>query len=169
MIVRGPRPTTNFTVLDNATVVRNQRLSWKARGLLAYLLSLPDGWQTSSANLARVAPDGRDSVLTGLSELEAAGFLRRHRVRDSKGRIRTVTVVYDSPQPVDTPGLPQSGIPDPVNPYRYKELTINDVVPGLEHASSSSIHSQTEQADCHACDGTGWTPTPAGDLERCAH
>lgn len=169
MIVRGPRPTANFTVLDNTTVIRNSRLSWKARGLLAYLLSLPDGWKTSSAQLARVGPDGRDAILSGLSELEAAGFIRRRLHRQPDGTVRTVTIVFDRPQPVDNSTSPESGNPESVNPDAKEELTINDVVKDLRGYLQSVIHNERDQAECDACDGTGWTPTPDGNLEKCMH
>ena len=34
---------TNYTVLDN-TFIQDTRLSWKAKGVMTYLLSLPDDW-----------------------------------------------------------------------------------------------------------------------------
>lgn len=98
MIVRSPRPTAAFTVLSNA-VLRDSRLSFKARGLLAYLLSLPDNWQTSAEHLATQSPDGAYSIRTALTELEEAGFIRRTKHRDDLGRVRTVTTVFDTPQP----------------------------------------------------------------------
>ena len=42
MIVRGPRPD-RFTIVDNE-ILRNHALSFKARGLLAYLMSMQDNW-----------------------------------------------------------------------------------------------------------------------------
>lgn len=123
MIIRAPRPDTHYTVLHNATI-RDTRLTWKARGLLAYLLSLPDNWRVSSEHLRRVGPDGRDAVRTALTELEAAGYLRRTRHQDPRtGRWTTLTTVYDrpceqpAPQSTDTPttddglsGAGQSGV-----------------------------------------------------------
>lgn len=80
-IVRGPRAADHFTIISNHAL-RDQRLSWKARGLLGYLLSMDTGWQTSVRRLAEVAPDGKSSVETALAELEAAGYLERRQVRD---------------------------------------------------------------------------------------
>lgn len=167
MIVRSPRPRTNFTVLDNG-IIRNHNLSWKARGLLAYLLSLPDGWRTNAEHLARLSPQGRDAVRTGLAELEHHGYLRRRKARTPDGKVRTITTIYDRPQPVDNPDQPAPGFPTPVNPAPYEELQSNDVWEGLDVNSSSDIHTL---ADCVLCDGTGWRPTAPDryDLERCTH
>lgn len=97
MIVRSPRPDRGFTILDNLTL-RDPRLSWKARGLLAFLLSMPDNWRTNSDHLQHCGPDGRDSVRAGLRELEAAGYLERRKVRSESGRWSSETVVYDRPR-----------------------------------------------------------------------
>lgn len=107
MIRRSARPAAAFTVLAN-TVIRDGDLSFKARGLLVYLLSLPDNWRITAAYLVSQSPsDGMHAVLSGLKELERAGYLRRERERSRDGQLRTVTVVYDTPcgqpcaQPVD--------------------------------------------------------------------
>lgn len=97
MIVRSPRPETNWTVIQN-TVLRNATLSFKARGLLAYLLSLPDNWMVSAERIALDGPDGRDSIRSALRELVDAGYVRRERRQDNRGRWTTRHVVYDQPQ-----------------------------------------------------------------------
>ena len=38
------KKTGNFTILDN-TCLKDENLSWKGRGLLVYLLHLPNDWQ----------------------------------------------------------------------------------------------------------------------------
>lgn len=99
-IIRQPRPTSHFTILPNG-VLRDMTLSFKARGLLAYILSQPDNWRTTSADLALVGPDGRDAVRTGLTELEARGYLVRLKHQAPDGKWRTTTHIYDTP--VDNP------------------------------------------------------------------
>lgn len=96
MIVRAQR-NTNFTIMSNVGL-RDERLSYKARGLLAYLLSMPDHWRTSERHLAAKAPDGRHAVSTGLKELERAGYLIRQRIRLDDGTFDWHSVIYDEPQ-----------------------------------------------------------------------
>lgn len=98
MIIRAPRPQENFTVISNA-VIRDARLTWKARGLLIYLLSQPDHWRTSVARLASVAPEGIHSCRAGMKELERHGYIRRVKQQNDQGHWSTHTIVYD--QPVD--------------------------------------------------------------------
>lgn len=100
MIVRSPRPETNWTVIQN-NVLRDRRLSFKARGLLIYLLSMPDNWAVSADRIAQTGPDKRDAIRAALKELETAGYVARERHADRRGRWTTRTYVYD--QPVDKP------------------------------------------------------------------
>jgi hypothetical protein len=96
MIVRSPRAQQNFTIISNH-VIRDHRLSWKARGLLIYVLSQPDHWRTSSAHLASISPEGIHAVRTGLKELEEHGYLRRTRSQQANGTWRHDIIIYDSP------------------------------------------------------------------------
>lgn len=81
-IVRGPRAADHYTIISNAAL-RDKRLTWKARGLLGYLLSMDTGWETSVRRLATEAPDGKSAVETALAELEALGYLERRQTRDA--------------------------------------------------------------------------------------
>lgn len=97
MIIRGARRRINFTIIGNE-VLRDKRLSYRARGLLACVLSRPDDWRTSADSLAREGLEGRAAILTALKELETAGYLVRTRVQDKHGLWRTFSTVFDEPQ-----------------------------------------------------------------------
>ncbi|WP_052709314.1 hypothetical protein [Streptomyces sp. NRRL S-495] len=99
----------NFTVLPNA-VLQYRRLSYTARGLLADLLSRPDGWREDGRHMADTSPQGRGAIRKALKELAEAGFYRVERIRMPDGTIITETHVYDTPQPT-APGVtrPVSG------------------------------------------------------------
>ncbi|MCD8117500.1 MAG: hypothetical protein LUE21_10375 [Oscillospiraceae bacterium] len=74
--------TRDFTILPNS-LIRDPALSLRSVGLLALMLSLPDGWRFSVAGLEKIAPrDGRAAINTAVAEIEAAGYLRR----DGQGR-----------------------------------------------------------------------------------
>lgn len=103
MIRRAPRPEGNFTVLHNH-VLRDQRLSFKARGLLVYILSMPDNFKFTAELLTRHAPDGRQSVISGLRELRQAGYLTIEKKQTSDGRWRTISTIHDCAQHVDNVG-----------------------------------------------------------------
>lgn len=79
-IRRAPRGE-HFTVLSNE-VLEASDLSFKAKGLLAYILSKPDHWRCASRQLASIGPDGKAAVLTALEELQLAGYARYENRRD---------------------------------------------------------------------------------------
>ena len=49
------------------------------------MLSLPDDWDYSAKGLATLCQEGRDSVESGLKELEREGYLLRRRIRSPNG------------------------------------------------------------------------------------
>lgn len=110
MIRRAPKPTKDFQLLRNS-VARDVRLSYRASGILADLLSRPDNWTTSAERLAEARPEkeGRDAVRKALRELEQAGYLRREKVRDELCRWSTELIVYDIPQSDITAGGTEDG------------------------------------------------------------
>lgn len=110
MIVRGPRRADHFTILPNETL-RDQRLTFKARGLLVFLLSQPPGYRVSSERIAADAKEGRDAIRGMLRELEAAGYLRRERHRCLDGTFVTDAVVYD--EPTDQPATGNTSLVPP--------------------------------------------------------
>lgn len=100
MIVRGPRPSDNFAQIHNAALA-DGRLSFKARGILAFLLSRPPGWKTSAERLARSGTDGERAVKSGLKELEALGYLKRSRSHGPDGTWVHNQVITDQPDSIE--------------------------------------------------------------------
>ncbi|WP_156727862.1 helix-turn-helix domain-containing protein [Streptomyces apocyni] len=90
--------TRCFTVLGNE-VLRDRRLSFTARGLLAYMLSLPDGAREDVRTLADKNPGlGRRGIAKALDELIEYGYYVRRTARDQdSGQVRTETHVFDTP------------------------------------------------------------------------
>ncbi|WP_241966061.1 helix-turn-helix domain-containing protein [Staphylococcus kloosii] len=68
--------------------IHDDNISWKAKGILLYLLSRPDDWQIYETELINHTSDGRDSLRTGIKELEKVGYIKRERKRDKNGQLR---------------------------------------------------------------------------------
>ncbi|MFF2751712.1 hypothetical protein ACFVVA_40005 [Kitasatospora sp. NPDC058048] len=100
--------TRAFTVLPNG-LLQDRRLSYTARGLLADLLSRPDGWREDGRQMADSSPQGRGAVRRALKELKDAGYYRVDRVRMPDGTVRSESHVYDTPQPEPAVPRPASG------------------------------------------------------------
>lgn len=67
------------------TLLTDSRLSWKAKGILAYLCGKPDGWKMRVADLVKQGTDGKSAVRAALDELRAHGYAEYVQPRASKG------------------------------------------------------------------------------------
>ncbi len=76
---------------------QDSRLSWRARGLLSYLMSKPKNWAVTFSDLLRQGDVGRDTMQQMLKELEDLHYLSRARSRKAKGQFEYVLKVYGSP------------------------------------------------------------------------
>ncbi len=115
MQIHRIRHTRGFTVLPNA-ILQDRRLSYTARGLLADLLSRPDGWSEDSRRMADSSPQGRIAVAKALRELAAFGYYRVIKTRRTDGTFVSEAHVHDTPQTakpaprIPGPGQPTAGI-----------------------------------------------------------
>ena len=90
--------TANFTVMSNYHF-KEKKMSLKAKGLLSLMLSLPDDWNYSVSGLVSLSKDGKDSVMSALSELETFGYLTRVRTTDKKGKFSGIEYnIFEQPQ-----------------------------------------------------------------------
>ena len=100
-IVRTTERPEGFVVIDQRSL-KDPRLSWAARGLLAYLLALPDGWTVRPDHLAKQAPDSDYRLRQALAELQACGYARIQRHRRDDGKMAGSTwIIFEQPQAVD--------------------------------------------------------------------
>lgn len=107
MQVQRTRHTRAYVQIPNG-IAQNHSLSLEARGLLTYLLSLPDANRATVERITALVPNGRRTVSNAMNELETAGHIRRARVQDPEtGRWVTLTSVSDSP----TDHMPTVGVP----------------------------------------------------------
>jgi hypothetical protein len=95
--------TKGYTTIPNSTLC-DHRLSFRARGVLAFLLAKPDDWETRTTDLPEHGREGRDAVRTALKELRELGYMDQEREQyrdDESGKWlwRTVTIVRDFPEP----------------------------------------------------------------------
>lgn len=97
-VIRVQKRPNNFVMMDKS-FLEDTRLSYKAKGILAYLLSKPDNWKVIVGNLVNYSTDGKASVYAGLKELKECGYYEKVPVRNEQGtRItRWESTVYEIP------------------------------------------------------------------------
>lgn len=87
----------NF-VMVHKDFIHDSNLSWKAKGILLYLLSRPDDWQIYETELEKHSSDGLSGIKSGIKELEEIGYIQRNRKRDENGRLNGYEyLVYEQP------------------------------------------------------------------------
>lgn len=90
----------DFTTLPNE-LIRDNRLSWAALGLLVYVLSLPNDFRLRLSHLAKQKTSGRDATRSAAKVLEGAGYLKIRQQRGYHGRFtQTTWEVTDTPDAV---------------------------------------------------------------------
>ena len=126
MAIRRSKRDSNFTIISN-TGMKDDRLSFKAKGLLAYMLTLPDDWVFYESEIAKHSTDGKQAVRTGLKELQSAGYLVKEQARNQNGKFSKVDwVVSDEPENVDITTVPPSTtLPSTDKPSTVKPPTDN--------------------------------------------
>ncbi|GKS81747.1 hypothetical protein LPAF129_14330 [Ligilactobacillus pabuli] len=147
-IIRN-KSTKKYSIINNQ-VLEDARLSFKARGLLIYMLSKPDNWQFYSTELVKHSEhDGITAIKSALKELEVCGYLQRIQQRAENGKFgSTDWLLNDCPA-----NLPQAGFSATVHPTMAKPQTEKPQLQSTEgtknlknQALNSSCSSQAIQA-----------------------
>jgi uncharacterized phage protein (TIGR02220 family) len=86
----------NYVVM-NRTALNDKRLSWKAKGIMAYMLSMPDDWVFYVTELTKHSIDGEKAFRSGLKELKENGYVKRNPVREGNKIVGWETVVTEIP------------------------------------------------------------------------
>ena len=136
-ICRSFHDKHNPYLIINPSIVKDNRISWKAKGLWLYAFSRPNDWKFYLSDLVKQSTDGRDSVYKGLHELEKHGYLFRHQQKDPKsGRyINLAWCFFETPKtPQEIQKMfPETDFPDPDSPIpENPTLLSNEDIPSTE-------------------------------------
>lgn len=146
--------TDGYVVVPNSAINDN-RLTFRARGLLAYMLGRPPGWRFSADRMSKVGPDGPYAIRMALQELRHAGYYRTTKVQVERGQFVTLTEVAASPDlmPGQAPttaepqypnvGPPNLGAPNVGRPALY---VTTDNQPRKSPDGSTEVDLPTEAA-----------------------
>lgn len=124
-VVRAPKGTGQRFARILNSVLQDERLSFRARGVMAFVLSKPDHWRHSAKRLAAGSTEGVDAIQTALRELGAFGYLSKILERTESGTLRTALIFQEQPErenPVSAPERekPSPGQPGPGQPRSYE-------------------------------------------------
>ncbi|GAQ18000.1 DNA-binding protein [Oceanobacillus picturae] len=131
------KKNSNFVVMDK-TALNDKSLTWKAKGIMAFMLSKPDDWVFYLDEIAKNSADGMASFRSGFNELKKAGYVKRVQKRDENGKFIWETIVYEIP----LTDFPQVENPHVENPHmENRNLLNNDLTKNDLTKNDSSIYS----------------------------
>lgn len=92
--------TKDYTVISNYHL-RDKNLSYKAKGLLSFMLSLPEDWDYSLAGLCSISKESRDGIRLILKELQEQHYVEIEKVRGDNRYFEYNYLIYEVPYFVD--------------------------------------------------------------------
>ncbi|MCL1124213.1 hypothetical protein [Shewanella surugensis] len=153
MAIYKANVSQEFTVIPNLTT-QDKLLSFEARGLLGFMLSLPVNWKFNNEWLQSQSPNCRKDKLSRiLKELQLANYLQKQLVRDEKGHIvdtdwlvypTAITQIITEGRKTRPTGKPNVGKSATIketsleNKQKKKKKHLNITVPNAENFDSNS-------------------------------
>ncbi len=107
----------NYTTMSNYHL-KDKNLSYKGKGLLSMMLSLPNSWDYSINGLVAISKENERAVKSTLGELKKLGYLNVVKERTPKGTFDYSYDIYEKPgvhnppvvrPPVDVPPVESAG------------------------------------------------------------
>lgn len=148
--------TKSYTVMSNYHL-RDKNLTYKAKGMLSFMLSLPEDWDYSVNGLVLVSKENESAIKGILQELKDNGYLVINKIKDEKGKFIYEYNIYEIPTTINPEGkkpevdnpeveLPQVDEPEVENQPQIntniintnKQLLNNNILNNKNSTSSSS-------------------------------
>ena len=97
-IIRVAKNKNNPYLIMNKTVLEDNRLSLKAKGLCCYLLGKPDDWYIHTDEIASNSTNGIKSIWSAIKELVKYGYMYKHQFRKEDGKYHSYNyLVFENP------------------------------------------------------------------------
>uniref|UniRef100_A0A6M3XRL6 Uncharacterized protein n=1 Tax=viral metagenome TaxID=1070528 RepID=A0A6M3XRL6_9ZZZZ len=98
-ILRVEKNKDNPYVMINKGLAQDPNLSAKEKGIMFYVLSLPDDWQIHVSELVKHFSDGKGSIYNGIKGLIETGYIERviHRESATGKILRYEYIVREEP------------------------------------------------------------------------
>lgn len=83
MIIKQKK-NKNFTILSNE-IFMNNNISARAKGVYAYIMTLPNDWKIYKSEIYNHFSEGRTAIDTAFKELEDVGYISKKRIQTKNG------------------------------------------------------------------------------------
>ena len=131
---------SKFTTIDNR-IMQNSQLSFEARGLYFYMLSLPNGWEFSEARLAYNGGIGIDKCKRILKELFEIGLIKREFKHNERGYKKSIYTLFD----FDTLENPTENNPTLENPTLENPTNNKEIVTQIKKENKERFLTKKEK------------------------
>jgi hypothetical protein len=179
-VLHVDRHEADYTVVSNQAI-EDSRLSFRARGVLIWLLAKPEGWVVSKSAIANAGSESAHAIDAVFTELYSLGYLTQSHEHRTDGKLAgTVITVHERPGH-DTPTSPRLGevthssppAETPQTPSVPRESTLTrprETAPLV--STHSELSTNTEVSTSHTaksrCDAERFPPEVSALCERLA-
>lgn len=139
------KKTENYVVI-NKDFLKNRNLSWKAKGILTYILSLPNDWILNISELQNHSKDGSDSLYSGMKELIKYGYVSKKKIKKA-GKFSGVEYTI-SEQPFNLQS-PYAGKPDTEKPFSENPALLSNNILSIDKLNKSDSKNESSYPSEH--------------------
>lgn len=165
----------DYTTIDNQLLC-DKRLSFRARGIAAYLLTKPDDWQINMREIEQAGTEGREAIRAAMKELATMGYIMRDKEQALDGTIITITLIAEYPAYINI-GTPETrfvgyGDNQPNRPTRKPSVGANGRIVITDHTNNTTYCAPPAGGKFHVCDEQGELihvesePSPMRDIDH---
>lgn len=127
----------NYTSINN-TCFQDPQLSARAKGIFAYIMTLPDSWAIYKSEIYSHFAEGRQAIDTAFKELEKFGYIAKTPKRGIGGKLSGWDfTVYETPQTLQETDLRETDSPENRNTVNPQLVSTNSVVSTKEEKKNT--------------------------------
>lgn len=142
-IMRVKKDRNNPYIMLNKEFVNDTSLSFKAKGILLYLLSKPDNWRIMVCDLINISTDKETAVRAGIKELITCGYIEKKIIRNKGKFKRFEYIIYETRQDIENSDIePIVENPQMVNPQMEKPHMENHVLINNELINNDLLNNE---------------------------
>lgn len=129
-----------YATIPNS-ILNCKDISFRAKGIWAYIYSKPDGWNFSIKNIANQSKEGREAIKNAIKELETQHLLKRTKFQNELGYWDVEYLLLEHNVGKSCDGKPVTGKPVTGKPANNsnKELSKKDIVKKKETISENKF------------------------------
>jgi len=116
MEIKRIQKSGNYSIISNE-ILKRKDLSYKAKGLMSFILSLPDDWDLTMNGLIAVSKESKNTIYSIMKELSKFGYIKKERITKNGKVVKWQIIVYEKPHTnICEVEKPHTKKPDPKKP-----------------------------------------------------